>query len=148
MFHLCLATMYAHSLERCSSWPSWRGGRLSHFDNLHYIGVSDDWSSKNTISTYVFSYWNFSTWLRSCREILYRSTWLVPHQKPTEIVEDDSAIGEMCTDVFGPGWGKFALRTFQQDRVMLKLSSATKRTQKTPNIGKPVSFISVFKTQM
>ncbi len=29
--------------------------------------------------------------------------------KPTEIVEDDSAIGEMCTDVFGPGWGKFRI---------------------------------------
>ena len=29
--------------------------------------------------------------------------------KPTEIVEDDSAIGEMCTDVFGAGWGKFRI---------------------------------------
>ena len=24
--------------------------------------------------------------------------------QPTEIVEDDSDIGQMCTDVFGPGW--------------------------------------------
>ena len=24
---------------------------------------------------------------------------------PSEAVEDDSAIGVMCTDVFGPGWG-------------------------------------------
>ena len=44
-----------------------------------------------------------------------------------------------------------ALRIYQQGIVSaLKfLSSATKRTQKTTlNIGKPVSFISVFKTQM
>ncbi|MGB1296657.1 MAG: VOC family protein, partial [Psychrobium sp.] len=27
--------------------------------------------------------------------------------EPTEIVEDDSPIGEMCTDVFGANWKKF-----------------------------------------
>jgi lactoylglutathione lyase family protein len=34
--------------------------------------------------------------------------WYVIMQ-PTEIVEDDSSIGEMCTDVFGPGWKKFRI---------------------------------------
>lgn len=29
--------------------------------------------------------------------------------KPTEIVADDSAIGEMCNDVFGKGWGSFKI---------------------------------------
>lgn len=28
---------------------------------------------------------------------------------PTEITEDDSAIGIMCTDVFGSGWGSFRI---------------------------------------
>lgn len=29
--------------------------------------------------------------------------------EPSEIVEDDSAIGEMCTDVFGKGWKSFKI---------------------------------------
>ena len=29
--------------------------------------------------------------------------------EPTEILHDDSAIGEMCDDVFGEGWGKFRI---------------------------------------
>ena len=29
--------------------------------------------------------------------------------EPTEIEEDESAIGEMCTDVFGAGWGSFRI---------------------------------------
>jgi catechol 2,3-dioxygenase-like lactoylglutathione lyase family enzyme len=28
---------------------------------------------------------------------------------PTEIVADDSAIGVMCNDVFGEGWGSFRI---------------------------------------
>lgn len=28
---------------------------------------------------------------------------------PTDITEDDSAIGVMCTDVFGSGWGSFRI---------------------------------------
>lgn len=28
---------------------------------------------------------------------------------PTEIQQDDSAIGQMCDDVFGPGWGSFRI---------------------------------------
>ncbi|WP_074035678.1 lactoylglutathione lyase family protein [Exiguobacterium sp. AT1b] len=27
----------------------------------------------------------------------------------SDVVEDDSPIGVMCTDVFGPGWGKFRI---------------------------------------
>ena len=29
--------------------------------------------------------------------------------EPSEAVEDDSAIGVMCTDVFGPGWGSLRI---------------------------------------
>ncbi|RDI39187.1 lactoylglutathione lyase family protein [Falsibacillus pallidus] len=29
--------------------------------------------------------------------------------EPSEIVEDDSPIGQMCKDVFGEGWGKFKI---------------------------------------
>lgn len=28
---------------------------------------------------------------------------------PSDVVEDDSPIGVMCTGVFGPGWGKFRI---------------------------------------
>jgi predicted enzyme related to lactoylglutathione lyase len=34
--------------------------------------------------------------------------------KPSKIVADNSAIGVMCTDVFGEGWGAFVLLTCQQ----------------------------------
>lgn len=29
--------------------------------------------------------------------------------EPSDVVEDDSPIGVMCTDVFGPGWGNFRI---------------------------------------
>ena len=29
--------------------------------------------------------------------------------KPTTITKDDSAIGQMCTDVFGPDWTSFRI---------------------------------------
>ena len=29
--------------------------------------------------------------------------------EPSEVIEDDSAIGQMCTDVFGPGWSKLRI---------------------------------------
>src|SRR4051794_6910299 len=28
---------------------------------------------------------------------------------PTTIGEDDSQIGQLCTDIFGPGWGSFKI---------------------------------------
>jgi lactoylglutathione lyase family protein len=29
--------------------------------------------------------------------------------QPSEVIEDDSAIGQMCTDVFGPGWDRLRI---------------------------------------
>jgi len=41
---------------------------------------------------------------------------------PTEIVEDDSAIGEMCRDVFGPGWGRMRIAHLSTgDRIGFEL---------------------------
>lgn len=40
----------------------------------------------------------------------------------TEIVEDDSEIGQMCTDVFGPGWAKLRIAHLSTaDRVGIEL---------------------------
>ncbi len=42
--------------------------------------------------------------------------------KPTEITEDNSPIGEMCTDVFGPNWQKFKIAHLSTgDRVGVEL---------------------------
>jgi lactoylglutathione lyase family protein len=42
--------------------------------------------------------------------------------EPTTITEDDSAIGEMCTDVFGPGWGEFQIAHLSTgDRVGVEI---------------------------
>lgn len=42
--------------------------------------------------------------------------------KPTDITEDDSAIGEMCTDVFGPKWGSFRIAHLSTgDRIGVEL---------------------------
>lgn len=42
--------------------------------------------------------------------------------QPTLIVEDDSAIGEMCTDVFGSHWDKFRIAHLSTgDRVGVEL---------------------------
>ena len=41
---------------------------------------------------------------------------------PTDIEEDDSAIGEMCTDVFGAGWGSFRIAHLSTgDRIGVEL---------------------------
>ena len=41
---------------------------------------------------------------------------------PTEIVSDDSAIGVMCNDVFGKGWGRFRIAHLATgDRVGVEL---------------------------
>lgn len=41
---------------------------------------------------------------------------------PTEITEDDSAIGEMCTDVFGAGWQSFRIAHLSTgDRIGVEL---------------------------
>jgi len=42
--------------------------------------------------------------------------------EPTEIEEDESPIGEMCTDVFGANWGKFKIAHMSTgDRVGVEL---------------------------
>ncbi len=42
--------------------------------------------------------------------------------EPTEIAQDDSDIGVMCDDVFGPGWGKFRIAHMATaDRVGIEL---------------------------
>ncbi|MFD1383867.1 lactoylglutathione lyase family protein [Rhodanobacter aciditrophus] len=42
--------------------------------------------------------------------------------KPSEIIEDDSAIGEMCTDVFGVGWKRFRIAHLSTgDRIGVEL---------------------------
>ena len=41
---------------------------------------------------------------------------------PTEIKQDESAIGVMCDDVFGPGWGSFRIAHLSTgDRVGIEL---------------------------
>ncbi|MTH94825.1 lactoylglutathione lyase family protein [Roseibium sp. RKSG952] len=41
---------------------------------------------------------------------------------PTEIIEDDSDIGRMCTDVFGAGWGRFRIAHLSTaDRIGFEL---------------------------
>ena len=42
--------------------------------------------------------------------------------EPTEVVEDDSPIGVMCTDVFGAGWGGLRIAHFATaDRVGIEI---------------------------
>ncbi|MFW8593529.1 lactoylglutathione lyase family protein [Cribrihabitans neustonicus] len=42
--------------------------------------------------------------------------------KPTEVVEDESGIGRMCTDVFGPGWRKLRIAHMSTaDRIGIEL---------------------------
>lgn len=42
--------------------------------------------------------------------------------QPTEVVEDDSDIGQMCTDVFGPGWGRLRIAHLATaDRIGIEL---------------------------
>jgi lactoylglutathione lyase family protein len=42
--------------------------------------------------------------------------------EPTEVVEDDSDIAQMCTDVFGPGWNRLRIAHLSTaDRVGIEL---------------------------
>ncbi len=42
--------------------------------------------------------------------------------EPTQVVEDDSPIGVMCTDVFGAGWGSLRIAHFATaDRVGIEI---------------------------
>ena len=49
---------------------------------------------------------------------------------PTEITEDNSAIGEMCTDVFGAGWDSFRIAHLSTgDRIGVELFQFKKPTE-------------------
>ena len=44
--------------------------------------------------------------------------------QPSEVVEDDSAIGQMCTDVFGPGWNSLRIAHLSTADVTTALAGA------------------------
>lgn len=56
---------------------------------------------------------------------------------PTDVVEDDSDIGVMCTDVFGPDWKKLRIAHLATaDRIGIELLSLTGITRpKTTSIS-------------
>ncbi|WP_226647307.1 lactoylglutathione lyase family protein [Mesobacillus subterraneus] len=42
--------------------------------------------------------------------------------EPSDVIEDDSPIGQMCTDVFGEGWGQFKIAHLAtSDKVGIEL---------------------------
>lgn len=52
--------------------------------------------------------------------------------KPTDVTEDDSAVGVMCTDVFGPGWGSLRIAHLATaDRVGIEIFEFRKTTRLT-----------------
>lgn len=52
----------------------------------------------------------------------------------TEVVEDDSAIGEMCTDVFGAGWETFRIAHLSTgDRIGVELFQFKNQTNPEDN---------------
>ncbi|RYD84341.1 MAG: lactoylglutathione lyase family protein [Verrucomicrobiaceae bacterium] len=54
------------------------------------------------------------------RHSTVRTAYLI--MPATTITEDDSAIGVMCTDVFGPGWGEFRIAHLSTgDRVGVEI---------------------------
>lgn len=70
--------------------------------------------------------------------------------EPTEIEKDDSAIGEMCTDVFGAGWESFRIAHLSTgDRIGVEIFQFKNQTNPEDNFEywKPEFFTSVCKTQ-
>ncbi|WP_084812990.1 VOC family protein [Exiguobacterium sp. SH31] len=60
--------------------------------------------------------------------------------KPSDVVEDDSPIGVMCTEVFGPGWGKFRIAHMSTgDKIGIELFEF-------PNNEKPENNFEFWKT--
>ncbi|QFT91044.1 Glyoxalase/Bleomycin resistance protein/Dioxygenase superfamily protein [Bacillus sp. THAF10] len=60
--------------------------------------------------------------------------------EPAEVVEDDSPIGVMCTDVFGEGWGKFRIAHLSTgDKIGVELFEF-------PNNEKPKNNFEYWKT--
>lgn len=60
--------------------------------------------------------------------------------QPSDVVEDDSPIGIMCTDVFGPGWGKLRIAHMSTgDKIGIELFEF-------PNNEKPEDNFEFWKT--
>lgn len=60
--------------------------------------------------------------------------------QPSDVVEDDSPIGVMCTDVFGPGWGSFKIAHMSTgDKIGIELFEF-------PNNEKPENNFEFWKT--
>ena len=62
--------------------------------------------------------------------------------EPTEITQDESAIGLMCTDVFGPGWGSFKIAHLSTgDKIGVELFEF-------PNAERPENNFEYWKTSI
>lgn len=60
--------------------------------------------------------------------------------QPSDVFEDDSPIGVMCTDVFGPGWGSFRIAHMSTgDKIGIELFEF-------PNNEKPENNFEFWKT--
>ncbi|TCI29944.1 lactoylglutathione lyase family protein [Exiguobacterium sp. SL-10] len=60
--------------------------------------------------------------------------------QPSDVIEDDSPIGVMCTDVFGPGWGNFRIAHMSTgDKIGIELFEF-------PNNEKPENNFEFWKT--
>lgn len=56
--------------------------------------------------------------------------------EPSEITEDDSDIGVMCTDVFGPGWEKLRIAHMSTaDRIGIELFEFTDNSPPNDNLA-------------
>lgn len=63
--------------------------------------------------------------------------------EPTAIAQDDSDIGVMCDDVFGPGWGKFRIAHMATaDRVGIELFEF--ESAETPKDNLPFRQVGLF----
>jgi lactoylglutathione lyase family protein len=70
---------------------------------------------------------------------------------PTEIQHDDSAIGQMCDDVFGEGWGSFRIAhlshgRWHRDRTVRVPQHDRTRRSVPSNIGAAACSISACRT--
>lgn len=55
--------------------------------------------------------------------------------KPTELIEDESDIGQMCSDVFGSGWGKLRIAHMSTaDRIGFELFEFMNNQAPTNNL--------------
>jgi lactoylglutathione lyase family protein len=60
---------------------------------------------------------------------------LYPIMTPTTITKDDSAIGQMCTDVFGPGWTSFRICHLSTvDKIGIELFEFPKHVKPENNL--------------